>query len=126
MSESEELFEAARDMRRVIREYCTARRNPSLPPFRLHGPYARDQVWKSDAVSKPGCYVIYGSDKKVRYIGMSTTAIGSRITTHLLPATQRSPFWMNGSPPAFFDLIEVSQPWEAPSLEAYLQMAPSE
>jgi len=121
MSEAARLLDANRkEVRRLVNEYCSTQRHPSLPKFVVHGPFAVDDLWKSDASNRPGCYAIYGEDGSLRYVGMSVDNVGNRIATHLSAATQRSLFWRQGSPARHVDIIEVTQPWEAPSLEGYL------
>ena len=122
MSEAKaRLGDNTREVRRLVHEYCSTQRNPSLPAFIVHGPFTRADVWNSDASRKPGCYVIYGEDGSVRYVGEFESEIGSRIANHLSPRVQQSAFWQLGSPPSHFDLIEVVELSEAPSLEAYLK-----
>jgi hypothetical protein len=113
---------ARTEVRRLVDEYCTTKRHPSLQTFTIHGPFTLDNLWESDASNGPGCYVIYGRNGSLRYIGMSLTNVGNRLGTHLSEATQRAPFWRQGSPAHSVDIIKVEQPWEAPSLEAYLYM----
>jgi hypothetical protein len=109
----------SRSVRLLVNEYCSGWRNVSLPKFVVHGPHTLDGWRKADASSKAGCHAVYDVDGSLRYIGMSLTNIGNRLGTHLSEATQRHPFWQQG-PAYYVDIIEVTQPWEAPSLEAFL------
>jgi hypothetical protein len=104
-------------IRRLVDEYGSTQRHPCLPKFVVHGPFTFESVWQSDATNGAGCYVIYGKDGSMRYIGMSTRSVGSRIGTHFGPAAQRSLFWKQGSAAHFIDIIEVTNSWEGPSLE---------
>jgi hypothetical protein len=124
MSDVKPLFDAAKWIRQLVASYCSNERHSERPPFVVHGPYIPGEIWGAGTSNGPGCYVIYGEDKSVRYIGMSMESVGNRIASHLSPATQRSSFWANGSPPALVDIIAVGHGWEAPSLEAYLYAAP--
>ncbi|WP_158927148.1 hypothetical protein [Acidisphaera sp. S103] len=116
-----EIADDAEKIRDLVQRYCAEQRNSHLAPFVVHGPVmAGDEVYRLEASQKPGCYVFYGRDGRYHYIGMSLVGVGSRVAAHLNPGTQASPFWHNGKPPYSVDLIEVTEAWEAPSLEAYL------
>jgi hypothetical protein len=92
MSETAPHLDASRqNVRRLVDEYCANQRHPSLPEFVIHGPFTQDDLWKSDASKRPGCYVIYGWDGSLRYIGMSKANVGARLKLHLTPATQLHP-----------------------------------
>ncbi len=114
------LSKDATHVRRLVAAYCSAERSPTLPPFVVHGTFTLQTVWESAAASGPGCYVIYGMDNTLRYVGMSLSRVGNRIASHFSAATQRSTFWRQGSPAHYIDIIEVFRPWEALSLEGYL------
>lgn len=111
---------ASDEVRRLVDEYCSTQRNPSLPKFLARGPFSLKDSSKSDVSNKPGCYAIYGDGGQLRYIGMSLANVGDRIGSHFSAATQRSTFWQDGPPAGFIDVVEVLNPWEAPSLEQYL------
>jgi hypothetical protein len=121
MSEDGLVFESAdsKEVRRLVDEYCSTQRHPSLSRFIFHGPFTRDSLWKTDVGNRIGCYVIYGIDCSLRYIGMSGNKIGTRIAKHLSPDVQQSPFWQRRSPAHFIEIIEVFQAWEPYSLEQY-------
>jgi hypothetical protein len=108
-------------LRCLVDDYCSTQRHPTLVPFSVHGPFTRDGYWTSDAAKKPGCYVIYGEDGSLRYIGASETSVHNRISDHLQPARQETAKWSQGSPAAFIVIIAVTEPWEVLSLERYLQ-----
>ena len=121
MTEAEKRLNAnSKKLRQLVNDYCSTQRNPSLPRFLVHGPFTLDEVWKSDASKKPGCYAIYFEDGSPPYIGMSETKVGDRIAKHFSTKVQRSSFWH--SPARHVDLIEVTQPWEAPSLRVNLKV----
>jgi hypothetical protein len=106
--------------RRWVDKYCSSERHLGLAKFTVHGPFTLPELWKSNAANKPGCYLIFGENGRLRYIGMSVTNVGDRIGSHFSPATQQSKFWADGPRPKFVAVIEVVNPWEAPSLEQYL------
>lgn len=108
------------EVRRLVDKYCSSERHPGLPKFSTHGPLTLSQLWKSNAANVPGCYAIYGDDGRLRYIGMSLTNVGDRIGSHFSAGTQKSLFWADGPQATFIEVIEVANPWEAPSLEQYL------
>ena len=107
-------------VRSLVDKYCTSERHPELTKFIVHGPFALRERWNSNAVNMPGCYVIYGDNGRLRYIGMSQTNVGDRVRSHFSTGTQQSEFWVQGPPATFVDVIEVAKPWEPPSLEQYL------
>ncbi len=110
-------------LRQWIEEYCASERHPALSRFSVHGPLTYNELWNPASpkfLERPGCYAIYGSGGELRYIGMSVTNVGSRIASHFSGPTQRAEFWANGPSATFVEVIEVINPWEAPSLEEYL------
>src|SRR3954451_321064 len=105
---------AVKEVRRLVDEYCSSQRHPSLPRFMVHGPFTHQALLNSnspgtEARNKPGCYVIYGADGTLKYIGMSLVNIGNRIARHFSPSAQQSIFWRQGSQAHYIDLIEVVQ-----------------
>ncbi len=90
-----------------------------LPPFLVHGMFALGTLWKSDSATGPGCYIIYDKEGALRYVGMSLSRVGNRVSTHFSASTQQSPFWLLG-PAHYIDIVGVFRPWEALSLEGYL------
>lgn len=118
---SDTLHAKPTELRQLVDQYCSVERNPSKPKFTVHGPLKKDDVWKHPASKKAGCYVIYGEDGSWLYTGKSETQLCSRIADHLSQTVQRAAFWQQQSPPCYFDLIEVVEPWESLSLEGYLE-----
>lgn len=114
------LSEDAINVRRLVATYCSEERNPTLRSFVVHGMFTLDTLRKSTSANLPGCYVIYGVDRTLRYVGMSLSRVGNRIDSHFSAATQQVPFWRQGSPAYYIDIVEVFRPWEAFSLEGYL------
>lgn len=107
-------------VRRLVEEYCRLERNPALPKFEVHGPLFCSAVFKHQTVHRAGCYVIFDEVGRLRYVGMSETAISKRLRIHLNRVFQATnPFWLHARAHTI-DLIEVANGWEAPSLEAYL------
>lgn len=119
-SEAPPLSDDAINVRRIVANYCFMERHPTLPAFVVHGMFTLGTVWKSACASGPGCYAIYAVDGTIRYVGMSLNRVGNRIASHFSPAVQRSPFWRQGLPAHYIDIVEVFRPWEALSLEGYL------
>jgi hypothetical protein len=101
-------------VREIVEEYCSTQLHPSLPRFKVHGPFTRDALWKSEVVGGPGCYVIYSKDGSLLYIGMSVSNVGKRIGRFLSAQSTRLP-------PHYFDVIEVTYMWQPPSLEEYIK-----
>jgi hypothetical protein len=89
----------------------------------MHGPFRYYDLWNPTPqkfLERAGCYAIYGVGGELRYIGMSLTNVGSRIASHFSKPTQRAEFWARGPTATFVEVIEVINPWEAPSVEEYL------
>lgn len=101
----------------MVDAYCS-RRHPELPKFILHGPYTPTDWRGAEACNRPGCYVIHreGSPR----VGKSAIRVGDRLNIHLSPGTQAIDYWQKG-PPKSIDIIEVQEPWEAASLEEFLE-----
>lgn len=103
-----------------VHEYCHRYRRSDLPPFIVH-PLHTKENWNGTLASlKPGCYGIYRQhqdDGALAYIGKAslTATIGGRLANHF---TYRRPKWLPAM--AFVQMVEVSEPFEAPSLEEWL------
>ncbi|MGH7096207.1 MAG: GIY-YIG nuclease family protein [Stellaceae bacterium] len=65
--------------------------------------------------SKPGCYALYYDDGDLLYIGKSSNAVGFRLWNHF---KQSKANWVMSV--SFVQIVEVQEPFEAPSLEEYL------
>lgn len=110
----------AKEVRRLVEEYCSKQRHPSLPEFTIHGHHTLESWWQTPFSAKAGCYAIYGQDGVLLYIGKASlnASTGSRLAAHL---RHISPAWAQ-NPPHYVDIIEVSEAFEAPSLEEFLLM----
>ena len=114
---------ASNRLRQRVEKYCASERHPALDRFSVHGPFKYRDLWNPAPqrfLERPGCYAIYGVGGELRYIGMSITNVGSRIASHFSGPTQRAEFWTSGPVATFVEIIEVTNPWEARSLEEYL------
>jgi len=107
------------EVRRLVDEYCQTQRHPALPPFVVHS-HSLSSWWHTPFSARPGCYAIYGEDGALLYIGKASlnASTGSRLAAHL---RQVRPSW-SSTPPAYVDIVEVTSPFESPSLEEYLLM----
>jgi hypothetical protein len=108
------------EVRRIVDVYCSRERHPELHKIKLHGPFVYADLQNWEAAKRPGCYAIYGEDGTLRYIGISLTNVGERIVSDFSPSSQKSDFWARGPKATYIELIEVVNPWEAPSLEQFL------
>ena len=103
-------------LKQLVARYCATQRHPDLKPFIVHGLHTLESWWKTNFAARAGCYAIYGQDGRILYIGKASlnASIGSRLAAHLRHVR---PTWET---PKFVHLIEVAEPFEAPSLEEYL------
>ena len=123
MAEAEPIVNstAREEVRRLVKDYCSTERHPSLSPFRIFGPYSKETLWQTEVNDGPGCYAIYGENGSLIYIGASETGIRSRVPSHFSKSVQQAEFWKGQPSPAkSIDLIFVTQRWEPLSLESYL------
>lgn len=99
-----------------VEHYCAQHRHPERPKFIVHSIHTLSS-WEGTAPSyKPGCYVLYSTQGELLYIGKAsnTKSVGSRLVRfRYTPVT-----WQPA--PAFAQIIEVPEPFEAPSLEEFL------
>jgi hypothetical protein len=106
------------EVRQLIEEYCSRKRHPDLPNFVVSSHTVTD--WRNaGAITKPGCYVIYRGAASPR-VGKAERRVGDRLATHLSAATQEHNCWRTAGPESI-DIIEVTEPWEAVALEAFLE-----
>jgi len=75
--------EDATNVRRLVATYCSDERNSTLPPFLVHGMFTLSNWEKAGPATGPGCYIIYAEDGTFRYVGMSLSRVGNRISSHL-------------------------------------------
>lgn len=72
----------------------------------------------TDFSYRHGCYLIYSASGDLLYVGkasLTTSTIGKRLWTHLRKLRSS---WV--PIPAFVQIVEVCQPFEAASLEEFL------
>lgn len=106
---------AAEAFRQKVVEYCSYRRS-DLPEFKVH--VYDINSWGGTEVSyKPGCYGFYCAAWDLLYVGKASlsASVGSRCYAHL---RHPRPSWL--PVPAFVLIVEVSEAFEAPSLEEFL------
>ena len=114
----------SRGVLRLVEEYCSTQRPLSLPKFTIHS--HTHKSWRHTPCSaKAGCYALYAEDGSLIYIGKASHGawIGRRLSIHFDPIRDGVPEghrW-SGRAPRFVHIIEVVEPFEAPSLEEYLQ-----
>jgi hypothetical protein len=114
----------SREVLRLVEEYCSTQRPPSFPQFTIHS-HTHESWRQAPCGAKAGCYALYAEDGRLIYIGKAShgATIGRRLGVHLdnirnaVPGGHR---W-SGRAPRFVHIIEVVEPFEAPSLEEYLQ-----
>jgi Predicted 3'-5' exonuclease related to the exonuclease domain of PolB len=106
----------AEKLTRNVEEYCKRYRHPLLENFKVHSHHL-ESWWHTDVSSRCGCYAIYTESGELLYIGKASNSasVGSRLAAHLRHV---DPAWMPA--PAFVQIVEVCEPFEAPSLEEYL------
>jgi hypothetical protein len=98
-----------------IDHYCTQHRRPDRPSFIKHDFTVAS--WEGTPVShKAGCYILYSEAGELLYIGKAsnTKSVGSRLVRFRYAPVAWEPA------PALVQIIEVSDPFEAPSLEEFL------
>jgi outer membrane cobalamin receptor len=117
----------------ALHRYQTLHRNAARPAFvtsgiygldhehgRLHG---ADHEWPEDWPhhDKPGVYLVFDAEMKLLYIGVSHW-LSVRLEKHFKYGPDEScrieGTW--SSRPAYVLTVAVSEPFEAPSLEAFL------
>ena len=114
----------SREVLRLVEEYCSTQRPLSLPQFTIHS-HTHESWRHAPCSAKPGCYALYAEDGSLIYIGKASqwAQIRNRLRAHLDPIKDGVPEghrW-SGRAPRFVHIIEVGEPFEAPSLEEYLQ-----
>lgn len=105
------------ELRRQAAKYCALYRNAALVPFQFHVLDPWDGWYHSDRSKRPGCYALFTDGGDLLYIGKASqnASIGSRLAAHFRNKTLE---WVKGA--RWVQMIEVTQPFEAPSLEEYL------
>jgi excinuclease UvrABC nuclease subunit len=81
-------------------------------------PICDRKSWEGTPFSyKAGCYALYAQDGDLLYVGKASLfrSVGSRLWHHF---QKSSAAWMPNT--ALVQIVEVAEPYEAPSLEEYL------
>lgn len=101
------------EFRRLVAEYCRR----FCHSFVVHDLHTRESWAPMPVSDKPGCYALYTATGQLLYIGKASNSrkIGHRLYHHL---TQSQAAWVPSV--SFVQIVEVSEPFEAPSLEEYL------
>lgn len=105
----------AHRLQACIERYQTQHRHPDRPGFIKHD-YTMAS-WEGSPVSyKSGCYALYSEAGELLYIGKAsnTKSVSSRLVRFRYNPVGWEPA------PALVQIIEVSEPFEAPSLEEFL------
>ena len=97
----------------------------SFPPAVYNSLHTHESWRQTPCSAKAGCYALYAEDGRLIYIGKAShwASTGRRLGIHLDPIRNGVPEghrW-SGRAPRFVHIIEVVEPFEAPSLEEYLQ-----
>jgi excinuclease UvrABC nuclease subunit len=111
-------------LQQLVEQYCSTQRHPSLPPFTIQA-YTHESWRQAPCRAKAGCYALYAEGQRLIYIGKAShgASIGTRLGVHLdkiRNGVSKDHRWFEREP-RFVDIIEVVEPFEAPSLEEYLQ-----
>ena len=106
----------ARNLRATVNRYSAEHRHPGRPQFVVHEPHTMASWEGTDVSFKPGCYALYSSDGELLYVGKASNmkSVGSR----LVRFRYNPPKW--DPTPEIVQIIEVIEPFEAPSLEEFL------
>jgi len=104
-------------LRQLVDRYCVTLRHPNLPRFNFHDLDLKDGWYRKPQSYKPGCYALFSADGELLYIGKAShkASVGNRLAAHFY--NKASDLAMQT---AYVQIIEVSEPFEAPSLEEYL------
>lgn len=110
---------ASGEIERIIGQYCAEERHADLPAFSITSLLAwsdaAEDRWNLDpAARRPGCYVVYDSAGAAIYVGKAScnSFVGARLRLR-----QAKHVWPEAS---YVQIIEVAEPFEAPSLEGYI------
>ncbi len=104
------------EIEELMKDYCLTQRHPDLPPF-VFGQHQTRTNWEGTDLSyKAGCYVIFNRAEEAIYIGKASfkATMGTRLKAH---NRKKDDKWNEA---VFVRMIEVTQPFEAPSLEEFL------
>lgn len=102
---------------RKVEQYCENYRHPALDRFKVHAMHDLKNWCGTDHSWRPGCYAIYSESGELLYIekASNTASVGSRLAAHLRHVRSD---WIPA--PVFVQIVEVGEPFEAPSLEEFL------
>ena len=112
-------------LRAKLDEYSRTYRHPNQRAFCVHGPFKIERykkgTWEGMEISyKPGCYAIFSENGELLYIGKASA--GRKVGDRLWRFSRKNPpSWLPDI--ALAQIVEVQQPFEAPSLEEYLIQA---
>jgi hypothetical protein len=99
----------------AVDRYCALYRHPDLPKFIIHDFDLK--TWEGADVSyKPGCYAVYSAVGVLLVLGKAS--LSKSVGTRLVRFRHRPVAWEPS--PALVQIIEVTEAFEAPSLEEYL------
>ena len=101
---------------KAVSTYCEMWRNPNLPHFVVHHHTYRSWHNRPEA-AVAGCYAAYTINGTLLYVGKAShrRTMGQRLYAHFEVSK-----WPWVPSVAYVQFVEVSQPFEAPSLEEFL------
>lgn len=99
-----------------VSEYCEMWRNRYLLPFKVHR-HSSSSWQRQPEAAAAGCYAVFSDDGSLLFIGKASSreTMGQRLRAHFEVAKRP---WVPLA--AYVYLVEVSQAFEAPSLEEFL------
>jgi hypothetical protein len=104
---------AAEALRQKVVEYFSRHR---LSEFKVHDHDIKS--WEgTEASYKPGCYAISPEGGNLLYY-IGKASLGATVGSRLVRFRYKPPTWL--PVPAFVQVVEVSEAFEAPSLEEFL------
>jgi hypothetical protein len=106
----------------AVDQYGSDYRHPGRPPLIVHDAHTMSSTgirgsWEgTEASCKSGCYLIFSADGDLLYVGKAsnTKSLGSR----LVRFRYNEHGWL--PKPEWVVMVEVPEPFEAPSLEEFL------
>jgi hypothetical protein len=99
-----------------VDHYCAHHRHPDRAKFIAHDVHTMTS-WEGTAISyKAGCYALYSGAGELLYIGKASNS--KSVESRLVRSRYNPVTW--DPAPAFVQIVEVSEPFEAPSLEEFL------
>ena len=120
-----EVCYSATDFRNSVEAYC--KKYSISPSFQLSKFEDIDQLYTSGAQwpfgSVAGCYAFFSEEQHLLYVGKAAAAIARRTGSYFRWDETRtfiSPIGNWTKRPKYLLTVKVNEPYEAPSLEAYL------